>query len=380
MTHAFASWVHILRKYPSEHRARGAGGAALSFEDGGDGFSRPQPVAPPRRRRSWLTSGGGTPSLSAERGGDSHAGTSGSVSEGSEGAPAVPPPKKRRRHGGDASIAMLESRLDKQLGQKQQLNRAAGPQSGSAAFDGLTRVDAAGQLSMDGDVALPRSLPSGLFPDAVGIGKRQASLSGWLPDRECPCSLRCSQCVGSHLGPGHTADDVLPLYVRETTCHTCMLPTTAKPPQPSRSPVRPEAFFHMMQSPLRSAAVCHHPCLIIAVRPKCAAVGQNPCILIAVRTKFAEAPLDLAVAAPPPAAGFDERDSTVCARWMARVAMHLDDALDARAAAYEDAASPGGGGARSPSCAPSEAGGRCGFSRSPHWIRPAMLAFIVDLA
>ncbi len=135
-------------------------------------------MAPPRRRRSWLTSGGGTPSLSAERGGDSHAGTSGSVSEGSEGAPAGPPPKKRRRHGGDASIAALESRLDKQLGHKQQLSRAAGPQSGSAAFDGVS------QLSVDGDLTLPRPLPSGLFPDAAGIGKRQASLSGWLPDRE----------------------------------------------------------------------------------------------------------------------------------------------------------------------------------------------------
>jgi hypothetical protein len=90
-------------------------------------------------------------------------------------------------------------------------------------------------------------------------------------------------------------------------------------------------------------------------------VCYNPRILIAVRIGFAEVPLDLAVAAPPPAAGFDERDPTVCVRWMARVAMHLDDALDARAAAYEDAASPGGGGARSPSYAPSEAGARCGL-------------------
>ena len=143
-------------------------------------------MAPTRRRRSWLISGGGTPSLSAERGGDSHAGTSGSVSEGSEGAPTVPPPKKRRRHGADACTTAPESRLDKQLGQRQQLSRAAGPQSGSAAFDNVAAVDGASQLSMDGDLAMPRPQPSGLFPDTAGIGKRQASLSGWLPDRAYP--------------------------------------------------------------------------------------------------------------------------------------------------------------------------------------------------
>ena len=145
-------------------------------------------MAPTRRRRSWLTSGGGTPSLSAER--DSHAGTSGSVSEGSEGAPAVAPPKKRRRPGADASNAGFESRLDKHSGYKQQLSRAAGPQSGSAAFDSMAGVDGASQLSLDGDLAALQPLSTGLFPDAAGIGKRQASLSGWLPDRESPRAFR----------------------------------------------------------------------------------------------------------------------------------------------------------------------------------------------
>ena len=65
--------------------------------------------------------------------------------------------------------------------------------------------------------------------------------------------------------------------------------------------------------------------------------------------------MDLAVAAPPPAAGFEERDPAICARWMGRVAMQLDDALDARAAACAVADD---GGARSPSCAPSEGAGR----------------------
>ena len=68
----------------------------------------------------------------------------------------------------------------------------------------------------------------------------------------------------------------------------------------------------------------------------------------------AEAPVDLAIAAAPPAAGFDEHDLAVCARWMARVAMHLDDALDARATAC----AADSGGVRSPSCGPSEVGGR----------------------
>ena len=166
-------------------RSRGGG---LSFEDDGQGFSRPQPVAPPpRRRRSWLTSGGGgTPSLSGERGGDSHAGTSGSVSEeGSEGAPpppAAPPPKKRRRPGADVTATMaLSTRLDRP---GQQLLRAAGPLTGSTAFDGITVDGVMGQLPADEDLLpLPRPLVTGLFPEAAGIGKRQASLSGWLPDR-----------------------------------------------------------------------------------------------------------------------------------------------------------------------------------------------------
>ncbi len=63
--------------------------------------------------------------------------------------------------------------------------------------------------------------------------------------------------------------------------------------------------------------------------------------------------MDLAIAAPPPAAGFDEHDAAVCARWMARVAMHLDDALDARATAC----AVDSGGLRSLSCGLSEAGG-----------------------
>ena len=65
--------------------------------------------------------------------------------------------------------------------------------------------------------------------------------------------------------------------------------------------------------------------------------------------------MDLAIAAAPPAAGFGERDPAVCARWMGRVAMQLDDALDTRAAAC----GTDDGMARSPSSAPSEAGGRC---------------------
>ena len=67
--------------------------------------------------------------------------------------------------------------------------------------------------------------------------------------------------------------------------------------------------------------------------------------------------MDLAIAAPPPAAGFDEHDPAVCARWMARVAMHLDDALDARATVC----AADNGGMRTPSCVPSEAGGRWVF-------------------
>ena len=185
-------------------RSRGGG---LSFEDDGHGFSRPQPVAPPtRRRRSWLTSGGGsTPSLSGERGGDSHAGTSGSVSEGSEGAPpAAPPPKKRRRPGADATAAMaLASRLEMP---GQQLLRSAGPLTGSTAFDGITGVDGVSQLH-DEDLPMPRPLTTGLFPEAAGIGKRQASLSGWLPDRArssliahgaaCICKPACGIGTGS---------------------------------------------------------------------------------------------------------------------------------------------------------------------------------------
>jgi len=174
-------------------RSRGGG---LSFEDDGQGFSRPQPVAPPaQRRRSWLTSGGGggTPSLSGERGGDSHAGTSGSVSEeGSEGgAPppaAPPPPKKRRRPGAEATTAMaLASRLDRPL------LRAAGPLTGSTAFDGKYSVDGVSQLPADEDLLpLPRPLTTCLFlPEAAGIGKRQASLSGWLPDRARSLAVGC---------------------------------------------------------------------------------------------------------------------------------------------------------------------------------------------
>ena len=191
-------------------RSRGAG---LSFEDDGHGFSRPQPVAPTRRRRSWLTSnGGGTPSLSGERGGDSHAGTSGSVSEGSEGAPApmATPLKKRRRHGVNlAAAAALAVRLDRP-GQQHQLIRAAGPMSGSTAFDGIIGTDGVGQLPLDEEMLMPRPLQTGLFPEAAGIGKRQASLSGWLPDRALqPPSL------------------VLALAI--ATCYCCTLSSSAVP-------------------------------------------------------------------------------------------------------------------------------------------------------
>ena len=176
--------THVLSVPTTKPCVTRSGGGGLSFEDDGQGFPRPQPVAPTRRRRSWLTSGGGgTPSLSGERGGDSHAGTSGSVSEeGSEGAPqtAAPPPlKKRRRPGADATAAMaLATRLP-----GQQLLRAAGPLTGSTAFDGITTADGVSQLPLDGDLLMPRTLATGLFPEAAGIGKRQASLSGWLPDR-----------------------------------------------------------------------------------------------------------------------------------------------------------------------------------------------------